>query len=120
MGGYLLKAADRAAAVGIDWRQGYLGPGETVEADVQGPSRETRQAMWELAGLERNAERLQRLQTDPYPLARLVAASALKREETRGSHGREEFPETDPRLDRHHTILDAGSETPRFEAWTDS
>ena len=34
MSGYLLKASDRAAAVGIDWRQGYLAPGETVEADL--------------------------------------------------------------------------------------
>jgi hypothetical protein len=34
MSRYLLKAADRAAAVGIDWRQGYLAPGETVEADL--------------------------------------------------------------------------------------
>jgi hypothetical protein len=32
--GYLRKAATRAAAIGIDWRQGYPAPGETVEADL--------------------------------------------------------------------------------------
>ena len=28
--------------------------------------------------------------------------------------------DTDPALDHHHTILDAHTERPRFEAWTDS
>ena len=57
------------------------------------------------------------LADDPYPLARLVAVSALARRETRGSHARAEFPERDPALDEHHTILDASSDTPRFESW---
>jgi hypothetical protein len=34
MSGYLLKPADRDAAFTIDWRRGYLGPGETVAADL--------------------------------------------------------------------------------------
>ena len=44
--------------------------------------RETREAMWRLAGLERGAEDLAALLGDPHPLARLVAACALHREET--------------------------------------
>ncbi|HWK26305.1 MAG TPA: FAD-dependent oxidoreductase [Solirubrobacter sp.] len=86
-------------------------------APIEPPSRATRKAVWQLAGLERNAEDLQRLQEDPHPLARLVAASALARQETRGSHARAEFPDRDPALDGQHTILDPSAEFPRFEAW---
>ena len=80
-------------------------------------ARETRAAVWALAGLERDAPRTSRaLLDDPHPLARLVAACALAREETRGAHARAEFPATDPTLDDHHTILDAAtSMTPRFD-----
>ena len=84
---------------------------------IEAPSRETRQAVWRLAGLERNATDLDELSRDPHPLARLVAISAKAREETRGSHARAEFPELDPRLDHRHTLLDPGSEAPRFETW---
>ncbi len=84
---------------------------------IEAPSRETRQAVWRLAGLERNAADLDELSRDPHPLARLVAISAKAREETRGSHARAEFPELDPRLDHRHTLLDPGSEAPRFETW---
>jgi L-aspartate oxidase len=82
------------------------------------PRRETREAVWRLAGLERTAEDLRRLGADPHPLARLVAASALAREETRGSHARREFPATDPGLHGHHTVLDPSADAPRFETWT--
>ena len=34
MSGYLLKPADRDAAFTMDWRRGYLAPGETVAADL--------------------------------------------------------------------------------------
>jgi L-aspartate oxidase len=84
---------------------------------IVAPTRETRQAVWALAGLERNAQDLTRLADDPYPLARLVAVAALARRETRGSHARAEFPERDPAFDAHHTIFDAGSDTPRLEVW---
>jgi L-aspartate oxidase len=85
---------------------------------VEPPSRETRAAVWRLAGLERTAADLRELQADPHPLARLVAACALAREETRGSHARREFPDPDPALDGHHTVLDASAAAPRFETWT--
>jgi hypothetical protein len=34
MSGYLLKRVDRDATFTIDWCRGYLGPGETVAADL--------------------------------------------------------------------------------------
>ena len=34
MSGYLLKPADRDAAFMMDWRRGWLAPGETVAADL--------------------------------------------------------------------------------------
>ena len=76
------------------------------------PSRETRKAMWVNAGLERDAEHLRALLSDPHPLARLVAASALAREESRGAHARSEFPSTDPELDQRHSVIAAGGTTP--------
>ena len=88
-----------------------------ITAPIEPPSRETRATVWRLAGLEREAHGLQELSTHPHPLARLVATSALVREETRGAHGRAEFPDHDPTLDAHHTIIDPGTDTPRFEVW---
>ena len=79
------------------------------------PPAETREAVWELAGPLRSAERLERLLDDPYPLARLVARFALERRESRGSHQRLEYPEQDPELDGRH-ILCRGDEM-RWQAW---
>jgi L-aspartate oxidase len=86
-------------------------------ATIEPPSRETRAAVWRLAGLERTAEDLRELQGDPHPLARLVAACALAREETRGAHGRRDFPDTDPALDGRHTIVPASGDAPGFATW---
>ena len=74
--------------------------------------------MWELAGLERSAAGLGRLLSDPHPLARLVAASALAREESRGAHARSDFPAIDPELDHRHSVIDAGAGRPTFVKWT--
>jgi L-aspartate oxidase len=79
------------------------------------PTRETRKAMWRHAGLERDAEGLRPLLDDPHPLARLVAASALFREESRGAHARADFPSTDPGLDERHTVVRRTS--PELEHW---
>ena len=51
---------------------------------------------------------------DPHPLARLVAASALAREESRGAHPRTDFPRRDPDLDGRHTVTRHGEETAAF------
>ena len=77
----------------------------------------TRTALWEYAGLSRTREGLEHLLGDAYPLARLIAACALARGESRGAHVREDCPRTDPQLDQMHTIVapDGGV---RFERWS--
>jgi L-aspartate oxidase len=80
------------------------------------PPPETRGALWRAAGLERSAEGLRELAGDPFPLARVVGASALAREESRGAHQRVDHPETDPALDCMHTVV-RGSGAPAFERW---
>ena len=82
------------------------------------PSRETRAAMWRDAGLERSAAGLGRLLDDPHPLARLVAASALAREESRGAHARSDFPAQDPDLDGRHSVVSADGAAPSCVKWT--
>jgi L-aspartate oxidase len=80
------------------------------------PTTETRQAVWDLAGPVRDAQRLGRLLGDPYPLAQLIAASALARRESRGVHRRSDFPGPDPELDlRHHVV--SGDGAIRLERW---
>ena len=65
----------------------------------------TREALWRGAGPLRDAEGLAALGTDPHPLARAIAESALERRETRGCHQRADFPEPDPGFDRRHRVL---------------
>ncbi len=81
------------------------------------PPDETRAALWQHAGLRRDPDGLRRLLADPFPLARLIGASALAREESRGAHQRSDRPETDPALDHMHTLCGSTRE-PRFEQWT--
>ena len=68
------------------------------------PEVATREAVWELAGPLRRQEELERLCSDPYPLARLIALFALERRESRGSHQRLEYPDLDPALDGMHIV----------------
>jgi L-aspartate oxidase len=92
--------------------------GEVMEtAATTLPTPETRAAVWELAGLERDRGGLERLRADEHPLARLVAASALAREESRGAHWRRDHPDREPALDHHHSVLAPGA-GPEFEEWT--
>src|SRR3954449_9579436 len=82
------------------------------------PPRPTRAALWNCAGLRRNPDDLARLaESDPFPLARKIARSALAREESRGAHQRTDHPETDPGLDGCHSVV-IGDEPARFERWT--
>jgi L-aspartate oxidase len=80
------------------------------------PGRETREALWRHAGLERTAGGLRELLEDPYQLAQLIAAFALSRRESRGAHQRRDFPDTDPSLDRMHMVVRRDAE-PAFDRW---
>jgi L-aspartate oxidase len=106
----------RAALDGLEQPQ-PADAGSPAGHPPDAPSRETREAMWRLAGLERTRADLEALQHDPHPLARLVAACALHREETRGGHARAEFPSSDGRLDFRHSVIKAQASSPAFVSW---
>jgi L-aspartate oxidase len=76
---------------------------------------ELRQSFWRDAGLVRDRAGLKRLRRSDHLIARLVAESALTREESRGAHFRADFPEPDARYEAH-VVLRPGRE-PVLERW---
>jgi L-aspartate oxidase len=76
---------------------------------------ELRLALWRECGLIRDASGLERLRTAPHLLTRLVAESALAREESRGCHFRSDFP-VESKTFARHLVLRLGSE-PVLETW---
>jgi L-aspartate oxidase len=86
---------------------------ESAEADMVSPG--LRSTLWHCAGLLRGAAGLQQLARAPHLLARLVAASALLREESRGAHFRVDFPVERPEF-AGHVVLRPGEE-PALERW---
>jgi L-aspartate oxidase len=76
---------------------------------------ELRRALWDDAGLVRDAAGLERLREHPHLVTRLVAESALARAESRGSHFRADFPAPEPDFERH-VVLRRGAEA-TLETW---
>ena len=82
------------------------GPGEGPPPPLTDASR---QALWQLAGIERDEQGLERLREDPHPLARLIAEAALARTESRGAHQRRDHPDSDPAFENVHLLLRHGA-----------
>ncbi len=76
---------------------------------------ELRAALWRDCGLVRDAAGLERLLDAPHLVTRLVAWTALTREESRGSHFRVDIPAESEAFERH-VVVRPGSE-PSLERW---
>jgi L-aspartate oxidase len=107
----------RAALAGLaEARSATLPTHPPQSTPIPLPAAATREALWAHAGITRTRQGLERLRDDPHPLARLVGACGLLREESRGAHFRTDFPSLDPRLDGHHAVVRDG-DAPAFEPW---
>ena len=76
---------------------------------------ELRSALWRDCGLIRDAAGLEHLLEAPHLLTRLIAETALAREESRGSHFRADFPSESESFERH-VVLRPGSAS-SLESW---
>ena len=85
------------------------------EPPVEPVTPEIRASLWRDCGLIRDAAGLSQLMDAPHLLTRLVATSALAREESRGSHFRVDFPIEEDGFARH-VVLRPDAE-PVLEPW---
>ena len=89
---------------------------DSPRAPAQDPvTPELRARLWHDCGLIRDAAGLERLRTAPHQLTRLIAESALTREESRGSHFRVDYPTESEEFERH-VVLRPGAK-PAPETW---
>jgi L-aspartate oxidase len=107
----------RAAVAGLREPDADATASPPQAEPIQRPTRASQKALWQHAGIERSREGLATLLEDEHPLVRLIARCALLREETRGSHRRSDFPETDPALDGRHAVV-RGEDAPVSELWS--
>jgi L-aspartate oxidase len=108
----------RAALAAVhDGRVHCVSLGSDLEETAGPVSDEVRHDVWEHAGLVRDGAGLERLRRSPSLLARLLAACALARRESRGGHFRADFPLVDRALHGLHTVIRAGCE-PVLERWS--
>jgi L-aspartate oxidase len=94
----------RAAAAAAE--EPERDPPELPDFRFEPPPVATREAMWRHAGPSRDGASLRELLDDPYPLARLIAAVAIERRESRGAHRRRDHPLPDPAHDGVHLIVE--------------
>jgi L-aspartate oxidase len=85
-------------------------------ADEPAVTAELKHEMWVDAGVIRSAEGLEHLLAAPATLPRLIARSALTREESRGGHFRSDFPTEDEAF-LGHVVLEPGRE-PALQWWS--
>jgi L-aspartate oxidase len=105
----------RAAMAALD--EPFVRGGDPpAPTPLEPPTQSTRESLWRDAGIARTREGLERVLADPHPLARLVAACALLRHESRGAHLRADFPDLDPALEGSHAVVLA-DQPPAFERW---
>jgi len=90
-------------------------PDVPAEPTTEPVTPELRHSLWRDCGLIRDAAGLEHLLDAPHPLTRLIARSALTREESRGSHFRADFPSESDVFERH-VVLRSGEE-PVLETW---
>jgi L-aspartate oxidase len=105
------RSADRADLGSAD-NGGAIGP----EPPSPAITADSRVALWRYCGLERSGEGLRRLAEDAHPVVKLIADSALAREESRGAHLRTDFPQRNPELDGRH-VTQAPHREPELSAW---
>ena len=100
--------AHRAVAAGLDAAQPPAADGPPPDRPlVRAPLPELRRRMWDGAGPVRDRDELERLaawldgrpESNPVRVASLIAAAALERRESRGSHVRRDYPDPDPALE---------------------
>jgi L-aspartate oxidase len=120
---FVFGARAAAAAIeeppfaGIDRAQRWAQDRTLAQQVPRVPSQSSREALWTNAGLERDGVGLRKLEHDPHPLVRLIAASALTRTESRGAHLRSDFPHRDAEFDAIHVTVADGRD-PELQAWS--